>query len=426
MDNLDLFYEPRTLVCEQTAAAEWVEMTEFESAFLCGLLRQKRPYKILEVGVAGGGTTAIMLQCLDMISQTQTCEMYSVDLAKDYYRDTARQTGFAAENVKNRIKPDIHHTFLLGDVLPEYLDKIGKDIDFVILDTMHILPGEMLDFLAVLPYLHAGACVVLHDIAASHLWGDSQTFATQLLLDTVTADKIIIKDTDREYRYPNIGAFCISPDTKKYVQDCFHALSLTWSYMPEDDHLLKYRSCYERHYDSDCLELFDMIVGMQKRVTNWSPEKCGRQYQPGTTVLFTKEGNGIRYFVSGISGIETDFAWSCGKKAKACFLISDMESNGHAMQVTIKFKHIFSGRQQIRIFCMGGGKKEVFSGCLNEKQDREISFMLQEGCVKDQKLELEFEYPDACSPAQLGVSDDQRVLAVGFSEIRIDVPSREK
>lgn len=47
---------------------------------------------------------------------------------------------------------------------------------------------------------------------------------------------------------------------------------------------------------------------------------------------------------------------------------------------------------------------------------------------EDQKLELEFEfeYPDACSPEKLRVSDDQRVLAVGFSEIRMDIPSQEK
>lgn len=423
MDHLELYYEPRTIVCEQTEAAEWVEMTEFESAFLCGLLRQKRPHKILEVGVAGGGTTAIILQCLDMISRKEICEMYSVDLAKDYYRDMTKQTGFAAESVKKRIKPDIQHTFLLGDVLPEYLETIGKNIDFVILDTMHILPGELLDFLAVFPYLNTDACVVLHDIAASHLWGDRQTFATQLLLDTVTAQKIIIKDTDREYGYPNIGAFCISPDTKKYVQDCFHALSLTWSYMPEDDHLLKYRSCYGQYYDAGCLETFDMIVGMQKHVTNWSPEKCGYRYRLGTPVLFTNEENGIRYFANGISGIEKDFAWSCGKKSKACFLITDMQDDRHALRVTIKFQYIFSGRQHVKVTCKGEG---VFERYLDEKQDREISFMLPEGCVTDQKLELEFEYPDACSPAQVGAGDDQRVLAVGFSEIRIDLASREK
>lgn len=423
MDNLELFYEPRSVICEQTKAGEWIEMTKFESAFLCGLLKKRRPHKILEVGVAGGGTTAIILQCLDMISQTETCEMYSVDLAKEYYRDTSKRTGFAAESIKKQIKPAIHHTFLLGDVLPEYLEAIGKNIDFVILDTMHILPGELLDFLAVLPYLTADACVVLHDIAASHLWGDSQTFATQLLLNTVTAEKIIIKDSDREYEYPNIGAFLINPDTKKYVQDCFHALSLTWSYIPEDDHLLKYRACYEQHYDVSCLEIFDMITGMQKHIIHWSPDKCGRQYRLGTPVVFTNEGNGVRYFEYGISGIEDNFAWSCGKKAKACFLITDMDDGKNALHVMIKFKYIFSGEQMIRIFCMGDGKKEVFCKCLNEKSDTEISFILPERCMINQKLELEFEYPDACSPVEKGAGDDERILAVGFSEIMIDILS---
>lgn len=31
------------------------EMTDFELSFLCGLIRKKKPQKILELGVAAGG-----------------------------------------------------------------------------------------------------------------------------------------------------------------------------------------------------------------------------------------------------------------------------------------------------------------------------------------------------------------------------------
>ena len=40
------------------------EMTPFESAFLCGVLREFRPNKIVEVGIAGGGTSAIISSCM--------------------------------------------------------------------------------------------------------------------------------------------------------------------------------------------------------------------------------------------------------------------------------------------------------------------------------------------------------------------------
>ena len=46
---------------------------------------------------------------------------------------------------------------------PDVIDEIGSDIDFLILDTLHIVPGEILDFLVCLPYLTKDAIVVLHD-----------------------------------------------------------------------------------------------------------------------------------------------------------------------------------------------------------------------------------------------------------------------
>ena len=45
------------------------EMSESESAFLCGALKQFHPKKILEIGVAGGATTAIIVQTLEDLGE---------------------------------------------------------------------------------------------------------------------------------------------------------------------------------------------------------------------------------------------------------------------------------------------------------------------------------------------------------------------
>ena len=59
-------YEPRRKILSHIPNVPGEpEMSEFESAFLCGLLKKFRPKKILEIGVAAGGTTAVMLQCLE-------------------------------------------------------------------------------------------------------------------------------------------------------------------------------------------------------------------------------------------------------------------------------------------------------------------------------------------------------------------------
>lgn len=418
MKEIELFYDPRAEVCKNTAVNEWIEMSEFESAFLCGLLRKRCPKKVLEVGVAGGGTTAVMLQCLDLLIENEVCEMYSVDLSKNFYRVPSRPTGFVASEIKTRIKPSIKHTFLLGDILPSWLDSIGNEIDFVVLDTMHILPGELLDFLAVLPYLTPDACVVLHDIAASHLWGNSSTYATQLLLDVVTAEKIVMVDQERAYHYPNIGAFIVNKDTRSYVKDCFHALTLPWSYLPTDEQILKYRRCFGAHYDSEALQLYDMAVSIHKQTKGWLTENCDHHYELGSSVQFTDKNNGTRYFEYGIFGAETDFAWSDGHFAKLYLDIDNNKICGQTLKMMIKLQRILGDGQTIRITCNG---EELFEEYLEGGGEQKISFAIPERCIAENRLELQFEYPDACSPAEKGINDDERILAVAYSEFTIEL-----
>lgn len=76
-----------------------IAMTAFESAFVCGMLKKFKPKKILEIGVASGGTTAVILQCLEDIGQPY--ELHSIDLTvKAHYGRTKDDTGFIAKYVK--------------------------------------------------------------------------------------------------------------------------------------------------------------------------------------------------------------------------------------------------------------------------------------------------------------------------------------
>ena len=67
-------------------------MSEFESAFLCGLIKKYEPKKILEVGIAEGGTTAIILNCLESIGQEY--KMYSVDVSEKCYTMAEKNRDF--------------------------------------------------------------------------------------------------------------------------------------------------------------------------------------------------------------------------------------------------------------------------------------------------------------------------------------------
>lgn len=278
-NDADLWPEPRKKL-EDTCiilggGVEFVcEMSEEDHAFLCGMVHKMRPKKILEIGVAEGGTTAVIMECLDSLGLES--EVFSVDLSERLFCDNSKRTGYVYDQIQHHIKGKSSHEFMFGKTIAGYIDIIGKDIDFVIIDTTHILPGEILDFLCILPYLSKKATVVLHDISAEYIRyfsGDSEMVlrakesnATKLLFTTVTAAKYFVLDGQYESGY-NIAAFSITDDTIKYIRDCFQILNMTWEYgVPY--YVAEYREIIVRYYNEECIKLFDKAVETNKIMRN--------------------------------------------------------------------------------------------------------------------------------------------------------------
>lgn len=182
------------------------------------MLKKTNPKKVVEIGLAAGGTTVVIMNCLSLMD-TET-EMYSLDLSDRYYRDAEKDVAFVAKELKHYMNPKLKHTFLTGKYAPEFIDEIGGGIDFLIIDTAHSLPGEILDFLAYFPYLSPNAMVVLHDLTYN-MTGPYHSYATKVLFDTVVADKYITEDADKIAGFANIGAFRITEDTNKYIANVF-------------------------------------------------------------------------------------------------------------------------------------------------------------------------------------------------------------
>lgn len=239
------------------------EMSEFDSAFLCGMLKTFRPKKILEVGIAGGATTAIILQTLEELGAPY--EMHSIDASAKFYRDPSKPSGFLAMFAKEKIFGELRgtHAFHLGTYLPQVIDGIGGDIDCVILDTVHSMPGEALDFLAVLPYLTDNAIVVLHDVAFNQIGKDVNAHATTVLFSAVTAEKFLNFQPDSElFRYPNIAAFKVNEQTRDNIENVFLTMILRWSYLPPEAELVLYREHYRRFYPEELCAIFQDAIDM--------------------------------------------------------------------------------------------------------------------------------------------------------------------
>ena len=263
--EVELYYEPRA-VCKSTY--DWPgnqpEMSVFDSAFLCGLIKEKRPHKIVEVGISAGATTAIILKCIQLLALEDECEVFSVDISKPYYKNNGKRSGYLADELLNEEGGHFKHTFLLGKRLPEVIDRIGSDVDFVILDTVHTMPGEILDFLTIFPYLKLGATVVLHDIALNHYNQPTlYAYCNQVLLRSVVADKYFMYDESTSLKYPNIGAFDINENTAQSISDVFHSMTINWAHRLDPKDFKLYCKHFERHYGKDTATLFTTIYQMQ-------------------------------------------------------------------------------------------------------------------------------------------------------------------
>lgn len=252
--HIELYTKPGEIL--KKTSEQYCEMTEAEHGFLCGMIRSFVPQKTVEIGVAGGGTTAVIMQCLNEVNPD--AKMYSGDINQECYRRKGKSTGYQLEELKEYLPNYKNHTFYLGSVLPQYIERIGNDIDFAILDTTHAMPGEILDFLCLLPYLKENAVVVLHDTALN-LTRSEKSFATKILLDTVTGEKYY----NYKERILNIAAFRAVKETFDHAADVFSALSVSWAYLPPLSELLLYRDWYKKFYDAECLELFDIFLEAQ-------------------------------------------------------------------------------------------------------------------------------------------------------------------
>ncbi len=298
INEIPLDKEPRKAISEiLNPILDEPEMSEFDSAFLCGLIKKEHPKKIVEIGIAAGATTAIIIECLEEIGTSY--EMYSVDYCEKYYRNIGDfPSGFMAKRLLEQKKLTGKHQFLLGGGVHQFLDQIGDDIDFMILDTMHTLPGELLDFIVLFKHLSKNAIVCLHDISLNNrVRGFSYMNATNVLFHSIVGEKFInyISDgSDEKVDYPNIGAFRINEDTERNIENVFQAFIMSWHYMPNWKDIKGYGVQIKKDYPTEIYHMWENAVMMNCRMAYPFPE---RFIPKGSKIVLYGAGNvGQEYY----------------------------------------------------------------------------------------------------------------------------------
>jgi predicted O-methyltransferase YrrM len=137
-------------------------ISEYDAAFLYGAVKELKPVKVLEVGVASGWGSCLIMHALKAAGVDQFT-FYGVDIASRFFYDEKYATGGCVEQMMPELLTQYH---LQTDcVIADVIESIGGDIDFAFIDANHMHPWAALDMLAILPFMCSGSYIALHDLS---------------------------------------------------------------------------------------------------------------------------------------------------------------------------------------------------------------------------------------------------------------------
>lgn len=221
------------------------------------MLRIKKPKKILEVGVHRGGGT---IHLFNEVPQSST--IYSVDILETIPTKADDPIIPIGDLAEKYYRPEIHPNWIkfYGHSASECMESIGTGIDFVVLDAAHCLPGEVLDYLAILPFIEDKAVILIHDLFQH--WADiamlsrnDGNYATPLLFHAIfSKNKYVNHDT-----YPWFGAVVIDKKIAiQYINHVVNLLCLPWKYLPGEKTLENARKIIKSNYSYEIQSIFEL------------------------------------------------------------------------------------------------------------------------------------------------------------------------
>ena len=139
-------------------------ISEMDAAFFAGLVIETRPHKLLEIGVASGWGSCVLLRALEA-ANVRNAEIHGVDIAERFFYDATYATGQCVGEVMPHWLDRYH--LRTGITIGEGAHEIGVGVDFAFIDAHHMHPWATLDLLAVLPFIKPASWIAMHDLNLS-------------------------------------------------------------------------------------------------------------------------------------------------------------------------------------------------------------------------------------------------------------------
>ena len=194
---------------------------------------------------------------LNAIKDISNSSLISLDKNTQVYNNQFKKTGYRV----NQYFPDLTKKWKLftGQQPHKFLIELNMKFDFVFLDTAHTAPGEILNFIELLPFLNDNAILVLHDILW-HFTTKKNIYPSNVYLyPVIYGDKVLLKNKDGSIG--NIGAIFLHNNQEKHYLDYFFLLFAFWEYMPKDNEINDLRIFIKNFYKKDIyLKIFDSSV----------------------------------------------------------------------------------------------------------------------------------------------------------------------
>ena len=200
---------------------------------------------------------------LNAIMDIKDSFLYSCDLEVKHYLNSQCEVGCV---VKNNFPEFLDKWKLFtGNTTAAFIEGIGNNIDFVFIDTAHVMPGEVLNMIEILPFLKKNAIIAFDDInqqAKKKLFNLTDFYPCNNLLFSVLRGKKIIynQKNNNIFNFRKLGAVILDNDQENYFFEYFYLLSNNWSYMPNQFEIDVIRNIVSKYYKPYFLSIFDKAV----------------------------------------------------------------------------------------------------------------------------------------------------------------------
>ncbi|MEI0518270.1 class I SAM-dependent methyltransferase [Brachyspira murdochii] len=218
-----------------------------ERKFVNGIIRKTKPKKILEVGVASGAGSMLLLNSI----KDTDAKLYSIDYLENWWVDQTKKIGYLVEeNTPNLLsKWKIYR----GGVSAKFLEEIGEEIDICMLDTMHANPGEILDFITILPFLKKNGILIIHDIQLhAGKWKEQFDPTCCNLLSAVRGYTFMPESAYKVNNcFLNIGAVVLDDNIKEYIDNILLLLTMRWRHRVTPEDHMYISNIIKKYYPDD-------------------------------------------------------------------------------------------------------------------------------------------------------------------------------